>query len=109
MLRQRLISTPLCFSKLEYDRKIRQRETCHIGKPPAGRYLRSSCTEEFPRIHHRRSTYPDAGDCGKRRRLRRAKCRFIAPARCNRPAELISGSPQAVDDRKAADYVVSGL
>ena len=39
----------------------------------------------------------------------RTECRFVVPARCKRPTEPVSGSPQAVDDRETADYIVSGV
>ena len=51
--------------------------------------------------------HSDAGDWGKRRRLRSAECGPAAAAGCERPAEPVSAPPQAVDERKATDDVVS--
>ena len=51
--------------------------------------------------------HADAGDRRKRRRLRSAECGPAAPAGCERPTQPLSASSQAMDERKAADDVVS--
>src|SRR5206468_4432455 len=69
----------------------------HAG-PAAGHSLRSSRPLEVSRVHACSLAHSDAWDRGERRRLRSSECRSTASIGCERPAEPLPASPQALDE-----------
>src|SRR4029450_4467120 len=69
-------------------------------RPAAGYSLCASRALEVAPVHARGRTHPDAGDWGKRCRLRNSECRPAALVGCERPAESLPASSQALDDFK---------
>src|SRR5437868_12190978 len=71
---------------------------------PAARYsLCAARALEVSRVHARGFSHSDAGDWGKRRRLRSSECGPAAPAESERPAESQPTSARLVDELEATN------
>src|ERR1044072_2499890 len=62
---------------------------------------------EVSRFHARSYAHSYAGHWGKRRRLWNSECGAAAPPRCERSAQPLPDSPQAMDEWQGAYYILS--